>query len=167
MQTAGGTSLRLALFQPDIPQNVGTLLRLGACLGVAVDIVEPCGFLWDDRRLKRAGLDYLTSADYRRHSSWKHYLEARRGRLLLLTTKAETLYTEVAFAAGDTLMLGRESAGVPDFVHAAADLRLKIPLRPGQRALNVAVAGAMVLGEALRQCGAFPHVEPEEESKAE
>jgi tRNA (cytidine/uridine-2'-O-)-methyltransferase len=159
--------MRLALYEPDIPQNAGSLLRLGACLGVGVDIIEPCGFLLSDRNFRRAGMDYLQHADIRRHESWQRFrddfsagahanLRANApGRLVLLTTRGLTAYTDYAFAAGDTLMVGRESAGVPDDVHAAADARLVIPLRPGLRSLNVAQAAAMVLGEALRQTGGF------------
>lgn len=147
--------MRLALYQPDIPQNCGTLLRLAACLGVGVDLIEPFGFLWDDRRLRRAGLDYAALAAVRRHSSWEAYAAVRRGRLLLLTTAGERAYSDFTYAEGDSLLLGRESAGVPPVVHAAADARLVIPLRPGFRSLNVAVAGAMALGEALRQTGGF------------
>jgi len=160
--------MRLALYQPDIPQNTGTILRLAACLGVAVDVIEPCGFALHDRGLRRAGLDYLARAALTRHRSWRAYLAARadadpgaRGRLVLLTTRAETPYTAFAFRADDTLLLGRESAGVEDAVHAAADVRLRIPMRPGLRSLNVAVAAAMVLGEALRQTGGFPATEAE------
>jgi len=151
--------MRLALYQPDIPQNAGALLRLGACLGVAIDIIEPCGFLFTDRGLRRAGMDYLAAADCRRHESWDAFLAVRNktgGRLILLTSKATIPYTEFAFAPGDVILLGRESAGVPDAVHSAADARLLIPLKPGLRSLNVAQAGAMVLGEALRQTGGFP-----------
>ena len=159
--------MRLALYQPDIPQNTGALLRLGACLGVGVDIIEPCGFLLTDRGLKRAGMDYLDLADMRRFPSWARFLadrdpapacegEANRSRLLLLTTRSAQPYTGFAFAAGDTLLLGRESAGVPDTVHDAADARLVIPMRPGARALNVTQAAAIVLGEALRQTGLLP-----------
>lgn len=149
--------LRLALYQPDIPQNTGALLRLGACLGVPVDIIEPCGFLLDDRRLQRAGLDYLERATLVRHPSWEAYEAARQERLILLTTKATRSYTDFAFRAGDTLLLGRESAGVPEDVHAAAEARLVIPMRPGLRSINVALAGAMVLGEALRQTRRVPN----------
>lgn len=145
--------MRLALYQPDIPQNAGAVLRLGACLGVPVDIVEPCGFVFDDKRLRRAGMDYLEHAEYTRHTSWEAYRKARSGRLILLSTQARQSYLDFAFDAGDTLMLGRESAGVPPEVHAAADARLTIPMRPGLRSLNVALAAAMVLGEALRQTG--------------
>jgi len=151
--------LRLALYQPDIPQNCGTLLRTAACLGVGVDLIEPFGFLWDDRRLRRAGLDYAALARVERHASWEAFRAARRGRLLLLTSHGERAYTDIDYAAGDVLLLGRESAGVPPEVHAAADARLAIPLRPGFRSLNVAVAGALVLGEALRQTGGFARVE--------
>ena len=153
--------MRLALYQPDIPQNAGAILRLGACLGVPIDIIEPCGFLLDDRRLRRAGLDYVEQAAMVRHRSWSAYRKARSlggapGRLLLLTTSGSLNYWDFAFAAGDTLLLGRESAGVPEEVHAAADARLAVPIRPGLRSLNVALAAAMVLGEALRQTRQFP-----------
>lgn len=147
--------MRLALYEPDIPQNAGALFRLAACLGVAVDVIEPCGFLLSDRRLRRAGLDYLDRLEMRRHDSWRAYREAFRGRLVLLTTAGDRRYTDFAFAPGDTVMVGRESAGVPAAVHEAADARLAIPLRPGLRSLNVATAAAMVLGEALRQTGGF------------
>jgi len=159
-------AMRLALYQPDIPQNTGTILRLAACLGIAVDVIEPCGFALHDRGLRRAGLDYLARAALTRHRSWEAYLAARaeadpgaRGRLVLLTTRAETPHTAFAFRADDTLLLGRESAGVEDAVHAAAEARLRIPMRPGSRSLNVAVAAAMVLGEALRQTGGFAGTE--------
>ena len=148
--------MRLALFEPDIPQNCGTILRLAACLGVAVDIIEPCGFLWDDKRLRRAGMDYLAGAEIARHESWKDFEGQRRGRLLLLTTKGEGSHLDIAFETDDILLLGRESAGVPDCVHEAATHRLRIPIRPGLRSLNVALAAAMVLGEALRQTKGFP-----------
>ena len=153
--------MRLALYQPDIPQNCGTILRLGACLGIPVDIVEPCGFLLDDKRLRRAGLDYLGAADWRRHACWEDFRAALPGRLLLLTTRGETRYSDFAFAPGDTLLLGRESAGAPEEVHAAADARLAIPLKSGLRSINVATAAAMVLGEALRQTDLFPGGSPE------
>lgn len=151
--------IRLALFEPDIPQNTGTLLRLAACLGVPVDIIEPCGFVFSDSRLRRAGLDYLAAAERRHHGSWETYMQERgagAGRLLLLTTRGDTAYTDFKFAAGDTILLGRESAGVPDAVHAAADARLVVPMRPDLRSINVALAGAMVVGEALRQLKGFP-----------
>lgn len=149
--------MRLALFEPDIPQNTGTLIRLGACLGLPVDIIEPCGFIWSDARLKRAGLDYGPLAEVRRHDSWADFCQNRapKTRLVLLTTKSAEPYVDFSFAPGDILILGRESAGVPDAVHAAVDARLTIPMRPPARSLNVAVAAAMVLGEALRQTGGF------------
>jgi tRNA (cytidine/uridine-2'-O-)-methyltransferase len=154
--------VRLALYEPDIPQNAGSLIRLGACLGVGIDIIEPCGFLLSDRNFRRAGMDYLQSADIRRHQSWGRFQEGLQDRLVLLTTKGDMAYTDFAFAPGDTLLLGRESAGVPQPVHEIADARLLIPLRPGLRSLNVAQAAAMVLGEALRQTSLFPKECPKE-----
>jgi tRNA (cytidine/uridine-2'-O-)-methyltransferase len=149
--------MRLALYEPDIPQNAGSLMRLGACLGVPVDIIEPCGFLLTDRALRRAGMDYLKSAQIARHDSWAAFLAGRQAaRLVLLTTRSDLAYTGFGFAPGDTLLVGRESAGVPEAVHGAVDARVTIPMRPGQRSLNVAQAAAMVLGEALRQTGLFP-----------
>ncbi len=149
----------LALFQPDIPQNAGTLLRLGACLSVPVHIVGPAGFDASDRNFRRAGLDYLDHVEIVRHASWSAF-EAWRvsegRRLVLLTTRAILPYPSFRFGPDDILMLGRETAGVPDAVHAAADARLLIPMAPGLRSINVAAAGAMVLGEALRQTGRFP-----------
>jgi tRNA (cytidine/uridine-2'-O-)-methyltransferase len=152
------TIMRIALFEPDIPQNTGTLLRLGACLGVAMDIIEPCGFLWDDKRLRRSGMDYLDQVEVTRHASWARFLAARPpGRLLLLTTSGDEPYHRFDFRSDDTLLLGRESAGAPEAVHQAAAARLVIPQRPGVRSINVAVAAAIVLGEALRQTNGFPH----------
>jgi tRNA (cytidine/uridine-2'-O-)-methyltransferase len=148
--------MRLALYEPDIPQNAGALIRLGACLGVAIDIIEPCGFVFSDRQLKRTGMDYLDRAEVVRHDSWTAFRGTLSGRLVLLTTKGAQPYCDFAFAPGDTLLLGRESAGVPENVHEAADARLRIPLKPGMRSLNVTQAGAMVLGEAMRQLKAFP-----------
>jgi len=147
--------MRLALYQPDIPQNTGTLIRLGACLGVAVDIVEPCGFLFSDARLRRAGMDYLERTEVVRHASWEAYRASRAGgRLILLTTKGAQSYLDFAFRPDDVLLLGRESEGVPETVHQHADARLRIPLQA--RSLNVALAGAIVLAEALRQTEGFP-----------
>ena len=149
--------MRIALYQPDIPQNTGTLLRLGACLGVAVDIIEPCGFLFSEKALKRAGMDYLELVNYRRHDSWEDFLQYRAGnpeeygRLVLLTTKGSLAYTKFEFKPNDILLLGRESAGVPQAVHDLAEARLLIPMNSQARSINVAIAGAMVLGEALRQ----------------
>ena len=150
--------MRLALYQPDIPQNAGSLMRLGACLGVGIDIIEPCGFLLSDRNFRRAGMDYLAGADIARHASWARFREGVQSRLILLTTKAAIPYADFAFQPGDTLMVGQESAGVPDDVHEAVDARLVISMRAGMRSLNVAQAAAMVLGEALRQTRAFPEM---------
>ncbi len=150
--------MRLALFEPDIPQNTGALLRLAACLGAAVDLIEPFGFLYGDRRLRRAALDYAALADIARHTSWAAFAAARSpdSRLVLLTTSGDVPLDRFAFAAGDTLLLGRESAGVPPEVHAAADARVVIRLRAPARSLNVAQAGAIALYEALRQTGGLP-----------
>ena len=148
--------MRLALYEPDIPQNAGALIRLGACLGVPVDIIEPCGFLFTERGFRRAGMDYLELAEIARHASWEKFREGTKGRVVLLTSKAATPYTEFAFAADDIILAGRESAGVPDQVHEAADARLVVPMKPGLRSLNVALASAIVLGEALRQTRGFP-----------
>jgi tRNA (cytidine/uridine-2'-O-)-methyltransferase len=148
--------MRVALFEPDIPQNAAAVIRTCACLGVAVDVIEPCGFLFSDAGFRRAGLDYVERADLLRHASWAAFQTSRKGRLVLLTTKADLPYTGFAFQPSDTLLLGRESAGVPDTVHEAAEARLKIPMRPDLRSINVAQAGAMVLGEALRQTKGFP-----------
>ncbi|OBQ84347.1 MULTISPECIES: tRNA (cytidine(34)-2'-O)-methyltransferase [unclassified Mesorhizobium] len=148
--------LRIGLYQPDIAGNTGTILRFAACLDLGVDIIEPAGFPLSDRALKRAGMDYLEMAALTRHADWHAFEEWRRTnarRLVLLTTKAETAYTQFAFAAGDVLLFGRESAGVPEEVHQAADARLTIPMRPGARSINVALSVAMVAGEALRQLG--------------
>ena len=148
-------SIRLALYQPDIPQNAGTLLRTCACLGVGADLIEPAGFPTSDRHFRRAGLDYLDAVDLRRHRSFAAFEDWRAGssgrRLVLLTTRAGADYREFTYRSDDILMVGRESAGVPDAVHAAADAAVGIVLAPGCRSLNVAVAAAMVLGEALRQ----------------
>jgi tRNA (cytidine/uridine-2'-O-)-methyltransferase len=148
--------VRIALYQPDIAGNTGTILRLAACLDMGVDIIEPAGFPLSDRALKRAGMDYLEMAALSRHADWHAFEEWRKAyarRLVLLTTKATAPYTGFAFAAGDILLFGRESAGVPDGVHQAADARLTIPMRPGVRSINVALSVAMVAGEALRQVG--------------
>lgn len=148
--------MRLALYQPDIPQNAGSLMRLGACLGVGVDIIEPCGFLLSDRNFRRAGMDYLQQAEICRHPSWSQFRQRVSGRLVLLTTKGELGYCDFAFRSDDTLMVGRESAGVPQSVHESVDARVLIPMIKGLRSLNVAQAAAMVLGEALRQTAGFP-----------
>lgn len=148
--------MRIALFEPDIPQNTGAIIRLGACLGVPVDIIEPCGFLFSGAGFRRAGMDYLELADVTRHPSWDRFFASRNGRLVLMTTKASAAYTAFSFCISDIILLGRESAGVPGHVHDAADARLRIPLRTQLRSLNVAMTAAVVIGEALRQTGAFP-----------
>src|SRR5688500_15664396 len=148
--------MRLALFEPDIPQNAAALIRLGACLAVPLDIIEPCGFLFSEAGFRRAGMDYLGQADVTRHLSWQAFAARLTGRLVLLTTKAPLTYTAFEFMRGDTILLGRESAGAPDVLHSRADARLRLPLSPGLRSLNVAQAGAMVVGEALRQTQGFP-----------
>lgn len=148
------TSLRIALYQPDIPGNTGTILRLAACLGLSVDIIEPAGFDISDRNLKRAGMDYLASVTLTRHVNWAAFDEWRRQegrRIVLASTKAAERYTDFAYRPDDILLLGRESAGVPDAVHASADGRILIPMREDQRSINVAMAAAMVAGEAMRQ----------------
>ena len=151
-------TMRLVIFQPDIPQNTGTMLRLAACFGLAVDLIEPCGFVFDDRRLRRARMDYLEGVDLMRHRSWASYQDWRsqqKTRLVLLTTAASDRYCDLRFEPSDSLLVGQESGGVPPEVHEAADLRVTIPMRPGFRSLNVALAAAMVVGEAQRQVG-FP-----------
>ena len=155
--------MRIALYEPDIPQNTGTILRLAACMSVPVDLIAPAAFDMTDRALRRAGLDYLGHAEIARHADFPAFDRAcrsRGSRLVLLTTRGDTRYAQFGFADGDTLLLGRESAGVPQFVHEAAHARLVIPMRPGLRSLNVAMAAAMVLGEALRQTRAFPSHHP-------
>jgi tRNA (cytidine/uridine-2'-O-)-methyltransferase len=151
--------LRLALFQPDIPQNAGTLLRLSACLGVAVDIIEPCGFVLDERKVRRAGMDYIGQASYTRHSSWEAFsaiLAAGGRRLVLLTTGGDVRHDRFSFLPGDTIMVGRESSGVPPEVSGRAEARIRIPMKDGARSLNVALAAAIATGEALRQLQGFP-----------
>ena len=146
--------MEIALFQPDIPQNTGTILRLCACLDVAAHIIEPAGFAVSDRGFRRAGMDYLDQVRLMRHISWAKFEEWRRQtgcRLVLFTTKAATSYLDFRYGTSDILLFGRETIGVTDAVVAAADARLKIPIKPGLRSLNVAMAAAMVVGEALRQ----------------
>ena len=151
--------MRLALFEPDIPQNLGAFIRLAACLGVPLDVIEPCGFPVDDKRIRRAAMDYYDLATIVRHASWAAFRRDQApGRLVLLTTKGAVPFPAVTFKAGDILLLGRESAGVPAEIHDAADVRLRIPLQPGARSLNVALAAAMVLSEGLRQTAGFPRV---------
>lgn len=149
-------SFRIALYQPDIAGNTGTILRMAACLGVAVDIIEPAGFDISDRNLRRAGMDYLEMAALTRHVDFDRFEEWRRAegrRLLLFSTKAALPYTDFTFAHGDILLFGRESAGVPDNLHNNADARLLIPMKGGGRSLNVALSAAMAAGEAMRQLG--------------
>jgi tRNA (cytidine/uridine-2'-O-)-methyltransferase len=151
--------MRLALFQPDIPQNLGAALRLGACLGVPVDVIEPCGFPLSDAGVRRAAMDYGQIADLTRHASWAAFLADRareKRRLLLFTTRGAQDFHDFRFRPDDILLFGRESAGVPDEVHAAADARLIIPLAPGARSLNLTVSAAIALSEALRQTNGFP-----------
>jgi tRNA (cytidine/uridine-2'-O-)-methyltransferase len=155
--------MRLALFQPDIPQNLGAAIRLGACLGVPVDVIEPCGFPISDRALRRAARDYAQIADVRRHPAWSLFRTesaSKNSRVVLFTTHGATPLRTFRFQPGDTLLFGRESAGVPDDVHAAADARVVIPLVLGARSLNVVTAAAIALGEGLRQINAFPSVAP-------
>ena len=153
--------MRLALFQPDMPQNTGTMLRLGACVDVEVDIIEPCGFVFDERALRRYGMDYLELVKYRRHSwddfcSYAYGHPEEYGRIILLTTKSPLPYYNFEFRPNDVLLVGRESAGVPEAVHNSVDARLTIPMTEAARSINVAVSATMVLGEALRQTHMFP-----------
>ena len=154
--------MRLVLFQPDIAQNTGTMMRLCACVDLGIDIIEPCGFIFNDKAMRRAGMDYLNLASYRRHNSWQDFLEYRKnnpkeyGRLVLMTTKASIPYTDFKFEPNDIILMGRESAGVPESVHQIADARLIIPMNQNARSINVAVSAVMVIGEALRQTNSFP-----------
>lgn len=149
--------MRLVMFQPDIPQNAGAVLRLAACFGVAADVIEPLGFIWDEPRMRRAGMDYIDAVEIVRHASWQRYQSARpAGRLVLLTTAGKVSYAEFGFRPDDRLMVGRETAGVPPEVHEAADARILVPMRRPLRSLNVAMAAAIVLAEALRQTGGLP-----------
>ncbi len=146
--------MHLALYQPEIPQNTGTLMRLCACMGINLNIIHPCGFVWEDRHLRRAGMDYMDIATVHHHTSWETFQEEVRKksqRLILLDAKAETLYTNFSFQSGDVLLLGQESAGVPEDIFQTTPHRLRIPMTPGCRSLNVSLAAAMVVGEALRQ----------------
>lgn len=150
--------MRLALYQPDIPQNTGTIMRLCACMGVALDIIEPCGFIMNEKKLRRAAMDYIDDLDFNRYPDWdtfyqKRVLSASNTRLVLMTTKASDYYHEFSFSENDILLAGQESAGVPDHIHDVADGRILIPMKGKSRSLNVAVSCAMVLGEGLRQVG--------------
>ena len=156
--------MRLALFQPDIPQNTGTLLRLCACLDVEIDIIEPCGFIFNEKAMRRAGMDYLDFVKYRRHNSWNDFLEYRKnhsedyGRLVLMTTKGAKSFVDFDFEKNDIILMGRDSAGVPDGVHNMADARLLIPMNPEARSINMAISAAMALSEGLRQTNLFPSI---------
>lgn len=148
--------MRIALYQPDQPGNVGAILRLGACFGVAIDIIEPCGFAFSDRALKRAGMDYRAIANLVRHESWETFMLQARGRIALLTTRSEIKLPEAHFEPEDILLFGSESRGVPDEVHDRADLRVRIPQIEGTRSLNIAISAGIALGEALRQTRGWP-----------
>ena len=156
--------MRLVLFQPDIAQNTGTMMRLCACLNLGIDIIEPCGFIFNDKAMRRAGMDYLDMVEYKRHDSWADFLAYREanpdkyGRIVLMTTKASVPYTDFEFLSNDVILMGRESAGVPEEVHKKADARVIIPMNEKARSINVAVSATMVVGEALRQCGLFPKI---------
>ena len=148
--------MRIALYQPDIAGNVGAVLRMAACFGVPVDIIEPCGFAFSDRALKRAGMDYAVAAEVTRHTDWAAFRAATPGRIVLLTTKADLTIVNAGFLAGDILLLGSEGDGVPDDVHEAADLRVRIGMRPGFRSLNLGMSAGIAAAEALRQTGGWP-----------
>lgn len=148
--------MRIALYQPDIAGNMGTILRLSACFGIAVDIIEPCGFAYSDRALKRSGMDYAAAVDVTRHVDWDAFVAAQKGRIVLLSTHASTSLPAARFLPDDILLFGSEGAGVPDPVRDRADLRIRIPMRPGFRSLNVAVSAGIALAEALRQTEGWP-----------
>ena len=153
------TRFDLALYQPDIPQNTGTILRMGACLDLHIHIIEPCGFALNDRTLRRAGMDYLERSSFTKHLSWTHFHDWRieqKRRLILATTKADQSFFNFSYQPDDIIMFGRESVGVPDTVHNSADERLTIPMKEGERSLNLAISTAMVATEAMRQLKAFP-----------
>ena len=146
--------MRIALYQPDIPQNTGNIFRLGACLGVSIDIIEPTGFIFDDKRFKRSAMDYLDHLDYKRHIDWQHFYDWKKEnnfRLILMTTKSQKSLYNFKFNPSDILLFGRESAGVPKNIHNIVDHRLKIPMKSGVRSINLSSSVALVLGEGLRQ----------------
>ena len=146
--------MRIALYQPDIPQNTGNIFRLGACLGVSVDIIEPTGFIFDDKKFKRSAMDYIDYIDYKRHIDWQHFYDwsqREKYRLILMTTKAQQSFYEFEFHSSDILLFGRESAGVPDNIHQIVSHRLTIPMKKGVRSINLSSSVALVLGEGLRQ----------------
>ena len=156
--------MRLVLFQPDIAQNTGTMMRLCACVDLGIDIIEPCGFIFNDKAMRRAGMDYLDMVDYRKHNSWEDFLQYCKnnpqeyGRIVLMTTKASQPYIDFEFQKNDIILMGRESAGVPEDVHKIVDARVIIPMNEKARSINVAVSATMVIGEALRQCDLFPKI---------
>jgi tRNA (cytidine/uridine-2'-O-)-methyltransferase len=145
--------MRIALHEPDIAGNVGTIIRLGACLGLPVDLIEPMGFPWSARALARAGMDYTEAAEVTRHADWDAFRAATPGRIVLATTRGAVSLAEARFLPDDILLFGSESAGVPDSIHAAADLAVRVPMRDGLRSLNIAVSAAIIVGEAMRQAG--------------
>ena len=148
--------MRIALYQPDQPGNVGTIMRLAACLGTPLDLIFPCGFPFSDRALKRAGMDYAAIANVCRHEDWRAFLQAKEGRIMLFTTRGAARIDETQFHADDILLFGSESSGVPDPVHDSADERVRIPQVPGTRSLNIAIAAGIGLAEALRQVNGWP-----------
>jgi tRNA (cytidine/uridine-2'-O-)-methyltransferase len=155
-QTVQSAWMRIALYQPEIPGNVGAIMRLSACFSVAIDIIEPTGFVFSDARLRRAAMDYIDHVSLTRHEDWDAFRGNQTGRIVLLSTKGETRLPDFAFQPSDTLLMGQESAGVPASVHAACDAVVRIPLNPQVRSLNVAVATGIALAEALRQTGGLP-----------
>ncbi len=149
--------MKIAMYQPDIPQNCGAMMRLCACMGVGLDIIEPCGFLWDERKIRQSAMDYYDKASITRHSSWEAFQECYQGksRIILMSTKASQPYCDFSFHDDDILLAGRESAGVPDDVHESVDARVFIPMKQGLRSLNIVNATSMILGETLRQTALF------------
>ena len=146
--------MRIALYQPDIPQNTGNIFRLGACLGVSVDIIEPTGFIFDDKKFKRSAMDYIDHIDYKRHIDWQHFYDwaqENKFRLILMTTKTKLSFYKFQFQSSDILLFGRESAGVPESIHQIVDHRLTIPMKEEVRSINLSSSVALVLGEGLRQ----------------
>jgi tRNA (cytidine/uridine-2'-O-)-methyltransferase len=150
------TALRIALYQPDIAGNVGAIMRTCACLGVALDLIEPMGFQWDDKRVARAAMDYIDHVALTRHTDWPSFAGQAQGRIVLLTTRGATPLHAFAFRPDDVLLFGRESAGVPEDVHARADARVVIPMAPPLRSMNLSVSAGIVAAEALRQTGGWP-----------
>jgi tRNA (cytidine/uridine-2'-O-)-methyltransferase len=148
--------MRIALFQPDIAGNVGTILRLGACLGIGIDLIEPMGFPFGARALARSGMDYAAAADVRRHADWDAFLASASGRIVLATTKGAVRLDDARFETADILLFGSEGAGVPSHVHDRCDLRVRVPMIAGMRSLNVAVSAGIVAAEALRQTRGWP-----------